>query len=249
MEVLRWSSLSKTGGQLRSKTGIRLAPVDKRDDAIEFVAHLPHSARMTKSFVFALVSSATLIACGSPPQAWKATVSGSAAGVDVAPQGVLVVTSYTAERPEVDGETTVQIPAQYSLSIAITDKANTCQELTYRNDTPNQSYLSLYLIRKDGEPLAPGTYPISFWSDPETPAGARATAFITKTDGACKSDTDNDAHFAKTGSVTLTTLTKTEAAGSFDVTYASGTVSGTFSAPICRSYIPSEVKASFTCLP
>lgn len=173
-------------------------------------------------------------------------MNGSAADIKVVPVDTIGVAYYVAATTDLSG---VPVPAHYFLNIAISDKANVCQELTYRNTQPNESSLNLTLDRRDGEEIAVGTHPISAWSEPVAEKGLRATANFNRTDAQCKGSTDFEATFARSGTITLTEVSKTQAIGSFDLTFASGAVKGTFVAPICRSFIVTELRASFTCEP
>jgi hypothetical protein len=92
-----------------------------------------------------------------------------------------------------------------------------------------------------GPATAPGTFTIA-QSFPST-AGQYAQAFYTVWDATCSSSSTMETGVS--GTVTLTTVSPAEVAGTFDVTMSGGEhITGSFDAPNC----PNLVNASPTCM-
>jgi hypothetical protein len=118
-------------------------------------------------------------------------------------------------------------PPLTALRILFSDKVNTCGDTHFASST----ILDVRLVATSSVQL--GTFPIVNAAS-QTPADGQAEADFHSVDGTCK---DVVAQTATTGSLTIKGAhlsgPKLNVAGSIDVTFAGGHVSGNFNALFC----------------
>jgi hypothetical protein len=110
----------------------------------------------------------------------------------------------------------------------LTDLTGVCALLAAHRDPPNITALSVEVA--DGQPISAGTYAI------QQPSGTPrfAASAFSRTDGACNSVISAN---ATGGSVTFSSLSSSQATGTFDLTYPdAGHLTGTFSTPECLPF-------------
>jgi hypothetical protein len=108
--------------------------------------------------------------------------------------------------------------------VIVTNFANTCAILGHGGNPPSAQVLEL-AASATGSTVPTGQYVIG--ATPTTTAAAGFTA----QDATCTPTSDEQ---ATKGTITLTQVTDTTIAGSFDVTFANGDhLTGTFAAPVC----------------
>jgi hypothetical protein len=123
----------------------------------------------------------------------------------------------------------------HSLFLALTSQsAVTCSyvESTEDENVELASTDSLTLIVSQSGTLSPGTFNVS-------EGGGSGEADYSSSSATCDS-TDVP---ATSGTITLSTLTASQATGSFDLTFGSGQVTGSFTVPICGAFPPVSADA------
>jgi hypothetical protein len=121
------------------------------------------------------------------------------------------------------------------LTVVLTDLANACQFVQSNpgSNKANATYLVIDVLSGSSTggpaPITAGTtYPV-----PTADAGGQtaiANAAFQKTDAQCASTV---AGAATGGSVTITSIADSAAQGTFSLTFAAGTLQGSFDAPTC----------------
>ncbi len=197
--------------------------------------HLPLSSRFTVSIATAIPVLALLtFACGPG----STTSSGATTNGDGGPLLALTGSAGGVSLTAVDGYARITADTggggKTRFSAIFSDKANLCSSGIFHQ---NGTVLNLDLQSPDAT-LVPGVFPIND-STHSTPPYSDAP--LVKLDGACKASPDRG---AKSGSVTIATVSSTAVTGSFDITYPDGNVKGTFNVPLsCPS------PAANTCMP
>lgn len=109
----------------------------------------------------------------------------------------------------------------------LTDQAGTCGLFHQKVNPANSKALSFIVSGKDAV-VNPGTYAVTA---PGSGSGTQANVGYVENDAVC---TKTGNGYAQSGTLTLTTVTPTTIAGTFDATFAGGDrVTGSFSAPVC----------------
>jgi hypothetical protein len=161
---------------------------------------------------------ATVAACSSSSSGSSfgpgdATVSGTIQGATV-PASDVVGLYYVAT---FDGGV-----SQAQAGVIVTNVANACGVLQAHGNPPNATSLEL-VVSALGSSVATGNYAI-------VPQGYGASASYATVDGNCNPSFVDG---ATGGSITLTTVSGSTIAGTFDLTFGSDHLTGSFSAPIC----------------
>jgi hypothetical protein len=140
----------------------------------------------------------------------SATVQGTVAGHGLAPAVGIAMVFMQAN----------------TFSIYLSDRPSSCSIGT----TPyaGETRLDLFAYGPSGGPVALQTYGVG--SD----GGAFSDAYLHFYDSSCMDTVPEADLLAQEGSVTLTTLTP-NVSGSFHLTFAGGTFSGTFDVPVCEA--------------
>jgi hypothetical protein len=108
--------------------------------------------------------------------------------------------------------------------VIVTNFANTCSILGHGGNPPNAQVLE-FAASTAGSVVPPGQYSIG------ATATTTAAAAFTADDAQCKPTSTEQATM---GTITLTQVTTSTVAGSFDLTFANGDhLVGTFAAPVC----------------
>ncbi len=193
----------------------------------------------TSSFlvtVVALVASA----CSSSSSTGTASISGTVASTTftvASTVAVLVPSASTNCDVEPDGGTQcVTVSSGQVLAVVLTNRAvASCStvlgDIATRSaaNFSNLDSLALDVGTSSGD-ITPRTYPI-LTSQAEAAGTSGSTAGLTTTDGTCNQKLDTS---ATSGSVVITSISSTEVAGTYDVTFGtSGSFKGSFDVPIC----------------
>jgi len=113
--------------------------------------------------------------------------------------------------------------SEAAVGAIITNVASACSVLQDHGNPPGATALVVAVSAMGGS-VATGTYSI-------VSQGFGATASYTTEDTTCNTSFSEN---ASSGSVTLTTVSGSTVAGTFDVTFGSDHLTGSFSAPICN---------------
>ena len=121
--------------------------------------------------------------------------------------------------------------SEAAAGVILTNVANACGVLQAHGNPPGATTLTI-VVTASGNAVPAGTYAVS------GSGGFGASASFTAEDANCNIDSIAQAY---TGSVTLTTSTASEVAGSFDLTFeGQDHVTGVFSAPVCAYGAPGD---------
>lgn len=112
--------------------------------------------------------------------------------------------------------------SEAAVGAIITNVANACGVLQSHANPANATALVL-AVSASGSSVGTGTYDI-------VSQGFGATASYAKQDSTCNTSFSEN---ASGGSVTLTAVSGSSVSGTFDLTFGSDHVTGSFSAPIC----------------
>jgi hypothetical protein len=158
------------------------------------------------------------VACGgqttAPSGPGSATVDGTVEGQVVPTNAAVGLYSLESEY----GGTRVLTGA------LVTNVTDACTVLQHHGNPAGASSLIAAVVAT-GNTLPTGTYTISATANPS------ASVFYGVENDAC---TETTSEQASSGTVTLSAISQTLIAGSFDATFANGDhVTGTFSAPVC----------------
>jgi hypothetical protein len=199
-----------------------------------------------------LIAAATTAGCsssseGPPPPSGTSEISGVVGGVQFSPLGAVDIgvtssSSTATGTPSTSASSTGSNAASTSSGavILISEKPNTCSNAHLASTTA----LELIMF---GD-IAPGTYDVVSFAE-ATGASGTVVAALTNYDGAC---TSTNASPATAGTVTITSASSTELAGSAKLTFADGQISGAFSAPICQAgsaFSPAPGAGDTVCAP
>jgi hypothetical protein len=153
-----------------------------------------------------------------------ATVSGTVDGGSLTPVSTL---GYA---------TVVTCPDAGSVAFAfsgIADFVASCTSL--QSDKANSTTLGMFVLRfgqQTQQPIAPGTYSVSVGFP--TPDDAGVISFVSATfeklGAACQRTVSSD---ATSGTIVISSVSSTSIAGTFDLTFGGGRLTGTFNSPIC----------------
>jgi hypothetical protein len=169
------------------------------------------------------ICSASSAACGGATTGGgsASTVNGQAAGEPVASTDTVGIVE-TQTLPSPNGAPTTLTTA----GVAILNIPNTCAILQRHGEPANVRVLS-FSVSAPGASVPVGTYPIG----PNNGTTLLASAEFATTDAKCNNVATET---AKSGTVTMTTISNTVIQGSFDFTMSNGDhLSGTFDAPVC----------------
>jgi len=166
-----------------------------------------------------LIAVAASLGCGS-----SNSVNGTIQGQTLSAQDALLLTNNTTV-----GGTTV-----YGLGVSIMNISNACStaqaDISSNKDPANAASLTIGI--GSTSPIAAGTFNITSASSPA------ADAIFVKTDSSCHSTIDGGAAQATSGTVTLSSVSASSASGTFDLTFGSDHVTGSFSASSCTLTFP-----------
>jgi hypothetical protein len=123
--------------------------------------------------------------------------------------------------------------SQAQVGALITNVANACSVLQRQGNPPSATSLEI-VVTALGTSVATGTYTIV----PQ--GGYGATASYTTEDDDCNTTLSET---ATGGTVTLTTASSSSVAGTFDLTFDTDHVTGSFSAPVCSYTEPADASA------
>jgi hypothetical protein len=98
--------------------------------------------------------------------------------------------------------------------------------------------LTLLIVSKS--PVEPISYKVAPSNGGE-PALPFASAIFSKTNGSCASVYDGGGPEVSGGSVTVSEISSTAIAGTYSVTFGDGSLSGSFSAPVCPGVNLNEI--------
>lgn len=112
------------------------------------------------------------------------------------------------------------------VSIELSDFADVCAAVSAGAPPPRSAMLELDVMKRSGELVAPGVFPLA--KAPGELFGANVA--FTRFDA--KGNMAHDAN-ATDGTLTITAIGKTTLSGSVDATFAHGSVHGTFTARVC----------------
>jgi hypothetical protein len=118
--------------------------------------------------------------------------------------------------------------SEAAVGAIITNVASACTVLQDHGNPPGATAL-IVAVSAMGGSVATGTYAV-------VTQGFGATASYATQDATCNTSFSEN---ASGGSVTLTTVSGSTVAGTFDLTFGSDHLTGSFSAPIC-SYAPAD---------
>lgn len=133
--------------------------------------------------------------------------------------------------------------------VAFADVANVCATAQTNSGKANATILTLGIFRfgSNPPPIQPGTYTISDTTTRDSAGNfLGAGALFAKYDATCK---QSFATAATSGTITISSISSSSATGSFDATFSTGRVSGTFDSPICGFPANVDVCASSTTPP
>jgi hypothetical protein len=153
-----------------------------------------------------------------------ATVSGTVDGGSLTPVSTLGFVSV------------VTCPDAGSVAFAfsgIADFVASCASL--QSDKANSTTLGMVVLRfglQPQQPIAPGNYPITVGFPTPDDAGAvnLVTATFEKLGATCQRTLSTD---AIGGNITISSVSSTSVAGTFDLTFGGGRLTGTFNSPLC----------------
>ena len=173
-----------------------------------------------KSAAFAGI--VAVLACGSSSGGGgAATVTGTVAGAKVPTTDTIAIVG-----PLVD--TFGDFPEQ-GVTVAITNLTPACSFAQPGGDSNPPNSTVLLMVVGSPEAVTPGTY--SIIATTPTATTINTLLVFEAVDGQCK---QTSMHAARSGTITLSTISATAVEGSFDVSLDTGeTLSGTFDAPIC----------------
>ncbi|MGD0528252.1 MAG: hypothetical protein ABSE49_24165 [Polyangiaceae bacterium] len=174
--------------------------------------------RQLVGVAWATAIAAAVAACGGS----TSTLGGAANGAQV--NGTVDgVTMTVVDQVGVSGTVTTNGSTGSYAGAVITNIAGTCSVVQSHANPPNAQALSL-VVYGSGTTVGPGTYTVGSTAV----SGAQVT--FAAQDAMCTSTASAD---ATGGTVTLSVVNGTSIEGSFDVTFGSDHVSGTFDAPVC----------------
>ena len=111
-----------------------------------------------------------------------------------------------------------------SAGVVLSSVAGTCSIAERKGSPPNVTTLSIAILQDDSTTVGAGTYPIGQVEASYETLGASCNVARLEQ--------------ATTGTVTLTTSTPEQVAGTFDLTFDGGDhVAGSFSAPVCSALL------------
>ena len=201
---------------------------------------------MTKTFgrLVVLVVAVGVSACSShaaTTSAGSGSGSGSAEGLPADPTtgsvggATLTVQGATA----LVGQTTDLLGTTTEVALVGLTSASgaTCATLT-GGQAASATGLTLLIVSKT--PVEPMTYPIepSTQGAPHLPA---VLAVFSRTNASCISVYDGGGPDVFGGTVTISEISSATVVGTYSVTFADGTLAGSFSAPVCRGVNLNEV--------
>jgi hypothetical protein len=167
----------------------------------------------------AFLACVLLACCGhsaGSPGSGSASVSGSIKGITIP----------TNNAVGVNGTTTVNGPTQPVAGAHLANVGNICTTLQMNQVPASSDVLDVSVVGATGAAaVAPGTYKLN------APGGIGGAVLFTVQDQNCVPTLQT---VATVGSVTLTTVSSSTIAGTFDATFPTGDhVTGSFSAPVC----------------
>jgi hypothetical protein len=181
---------------------------------------------MTRLIGWGLACAAIVVGCGGSSGGGGggggggATVSGTLGG-----QAVATTDQVGLVGTETTNGTTVAFAAA-----VITNLPGACA-IAQSNGNPRNSQTLVLEVGEEGTAVPPGTYSIG-----GTTTVALAT-FVAQDDTCTQTAQDT----GTSGTITITTASSTEVAGSFDVTFNTGDhLTGTFSAPVCDASLTDD---------
>ena len=171
------------------------------------------------------IGTGLLLACSGHSSGTPSTGSASVTGTV---SGVVIPTNDTIG---VSGTTTDNGPLQPVAGAQLANVGNLCTILQHDGDPASSERLYVRVVGASGA-IAAGTYMLN------GPGGVGGAVSLLVQDQNC---TPTVQQTATTGSVTLTTVSSSTVAGSFDVTFPTGDhVTGTFSGPVCTFSTPGD---------
>jgi hypothetical protein len=134
-----------------------------------------------------------------------------------------------------------------SAVVWLSDKPNLCDSLRANRELKSQTraLLQLYSYNDSQQRLTPGPATFTVLDGNPPTSGNFGAAYFDKTDSTCTQTLANSVGHAKSGLVKVLALSLTassRAVGSFDLTFGTDNVTGTFDAPFCD--VPSTVDLS-----
>ena len=153
------------------------------------------------------------------------TVDGTIGSASLTPRAALAVYGSLSTSTVTDDDGGTTVTETNGLVINIADKDDTCTVL----HTQSATFLSLELT---GQPTAGSTFTV-IDADVTSATTGQAEVDFSGSTATCA---DNGASATATsGTVTVTAISSSEVSGTFDVTFANGHLTGSFTAPICGS--------------
>ena len=169
----------------------------------------------------------TLLACAACGGSGSATVSGSVGGLGL---------SHVAEVTAIDVPPPSCARPQPSLSITISDRAGACSALQHSDILANATLLSLLISPGDDpNPILPGHYVVG--QDGHDPVGypTNVQAAFGHTGADCSAAGQN----ATAGTIDVSSIDGGNVAGSFNLTFPGGALTGSFRTAGCT--LPASV--------
>lgn len=213
----------------------RVAPQTKH--VLTLLMHIPRC--IFASFTSALV---LLAACGDD-SATSINKPGAVAPVDQTTAKVGTATAVGA----IAGKTlTPKSAASATLSqdgnlvvVVLSNQADYCAATTAGLTRPNHRSLVAIVTTVDAAgdnpKVAPGTFTVH--SEAPDGPGSFANAAFNASDAGCSDTLGSDVGNATAGTVVLTQVTSSQIVGSYDLSFGSDTLKGTFTAPACPGLI------------
>jgi hypothetical protein len=144
------------------------------------------------------------------------------------------LTDFVDAYSQVDG-----VDWQHQLYSVLTNKPNACAHYRQNQVVANERWLVVIQIayRSDMQPapFGTGTYPIGVGVTDQDGTLRSVAATYQPHGSSCS---EGGQRSATGGTVTYSTVTDTLVEGSYDLQFRSGTVQGTFSAPMCLLCVP-----------
>jgi hypothetical protein len=187
---------------------------------------------------------AAAFACGGTDASLSTSVSGTVGGVSLG--SVVDTQALVLNNGSCDGSS----PTSNFVAVELASTAGICSGVSANRSTPNATTLALlvttFWVAPAGTTTPPANapalqlntaYPINnnLNTAPKDSNGfgVAATATFQSTDAACNSKLSSGGENATGGSVTLTSISSSGVSGTFSLTFATGTLTGSFSSGNC----------------